>query len=73
MITYGYQVAFTRSPGDRVIYEGTGFPSREAMREERTALLREICWKPPKWWQWWRWGDTRVIAGYANSAEPPHS
>lgn len=21
---------------------------------------RQSGWTPPRWWQWWRWRDTRV-------------
>jgi hypothetical protein len=32
-------------------------------REARKSALRSAIksgWTPPRWWQWWRWGDTRV-------------
>ena len=32
----------------------TNCPSR---READAEALR-MGWKPPRWWQWWRWSDT---------------
>ncbi len=25
------------------------------------AFAKELGWTPPKWWQFWRWSDTRPI------------
>jgi hypothetical protein len=39
-----------------------GFPTRgemEAARAEEFNRIREMGWTPPRWWQFWRGGDTR--------------
>lgn len=38
----------------------------KAMMLALAASIRD-GWTPPKWWQWWRWGDTRLPEWWDNS------
>ena len=36
----------------------TGYhPSRRAATVSALRGARLCCWTPPRWYQWWRWGD----------------
>lgn len=59
-MSFGYQVVWNRNPGERAVYEESGFETRDEMYAARDELLREIGWTPPRWWQYWRWDDTRL-------------
>ena len=37
---------------------GTDLGLQEAINGA-LALAREHGWTPPRWWQFWRWGDSR--------------
>lgn len=63
MIGYSYTLVWTLPNGDRTIVESRRFDTREAMEEDRNWYLirwKERGWTPPKWWQWWRKGDSHA-------------
>ena len=59
MLKYGYRVIWTHRKEGRFSYSITNCDSREDARHEALVRMEELGWTPPKWWQWWRWGDTK--------------
>ena len=48
------------------LYEETGFngsrgvlflTTEDCTKAEADAKALRMGWKPPRWWQWWRWND----------------
>jgi hypothetical protein len=59
--TYGYILVYTRRPCDPPsTYNMGGYASQSEMELARQGLMEMIGWTPPKWWQWWRWNDSRI-------------
>ena len=40
--------------------------SYDAALEGVWRIARGMGWTPPKWWQWWRWRDSRPPQGGAS-------
>lgn len=60
MISYGQSVTWTDFNGNITRIEISG---RSSMREAKRDALEHAkgCgWTPPRWWQWWRWNDTKA-------------
>lgn len=59
MASYGYQVTWRE---DRSTIETVGVsdaPSLEEARAEAITLAVVYGYRPPRWWEWWRWGEVR--------------
>jgi hypothetical protein len=58
-IKYGQEITWTSITGDkaRVSVDGGDLP--EEAVAEAIKLAKRYGWTPPKWWQFWRWSDTR--------------
>jgi hypothetical protein len=56
---HGYTVVWTRFGEGRSTFHACGFSTPEEADKSRAESLRGYGWEPPKWWQWWRWDDTR--------------
>lgn len=54
---HGYTVVYD---GGNARVHACGFDTREEMERERADCLKQVGWTPPRWWQWWRWNDTRL-------------
>lgn len=54
---YGQIINWRERGGTRrgVSYQDFDTPE-EAFREAMEAAVA-YGWTPPRWWQWWRWGD----------------
>jgi hypothetical protein len=51
--------------GSRTTTEsGYYFSVRQARKNALRSAIR-MGWKPPKWWQWWRWGEQRVSLDFS--------
>lgn len=57
---WGFKVSWSGGDGSRTTIAGEGYTSREEMERARDAALAELEWTPPRWWQFWRWNDTRL-------------
>ena len=56
-MTYGYKIVWhTRDTTSLVTVEG--HKSERAARLACLRAARRFGWTKPKWWQWWRRGDT---------------
>lgn len=58
VIIYGQTIRWTSFDGSRQSVEVTGY-DLYAVKEATERLAREAGWLPARWWQFWRWGDTR--------------
>lgn len=47
------------SPGHRLAFESKYYPSLEESEEAAINALRSMGYTPPRWWQWWRWGENK--------------
>lgn len=58
-MTFGQQIIWTRRDGTRKVYSVTGRDSWENAQLAVFELARQDGWTYPRWWQYWRWFDTR--------------
>lgn len=60
-VMYGFTIESTDSNGSKSRWHVNGHLAPDTAREECLRLAREDGWTMPKWWQWWRWSDTRPL------------
>lgn len=58
-VTYGATIRWSDSYGRNEVTVSKCSSREEAWRETE-ACARRSGWTPPRWWQWWRWSDTRI-------------
>jgi hypothetical protein len=58
-VTYGVTIRWTDRNGQQSCGVD-GCETREEAWEQAEGFARRGGWTPPKWWQWWRWHDTRL-------------
>lgn len=56
---YGITITWTKFDGRRK-FVSSNFPDCEQAWMAAIDLARFDGWYPPKWWEIWRWGDTRL-------------
>jgi hypothetical protein len=56
MVTHGQEIIWSHF-GSRESVTVGGCDTREEAMREALKLAKESGWTPPRWWQWWRWGD----------------
>lgn len=56
---YGITITWTTLGGQRK-FKSLNFPDYEEAWRVALDLARADGWYPPKWWQIWRWRDTRL-------------
>lgn len=55
----GCTIRWTDFNGNRYSHQVDGyFTPREARKASLRGAIRQ-GWTYPRWWQWWRWDDTR--------------
>ncbi|MDE2096884.1 MAG: hypothetical protein KGL39_06515 [Patescibacteria group bacterium] len=59
-MTYGQTIMWTDFRGDVTTITYSGFPTIEEARKCVIESAARQGWTPPKWWQYWRWNDTRL-------------
>lgn len=57
---YGFVITWTDYGGNETTAEVGGRETLEDAINDCRESAEHFGWTPPKWWQWWRWGDTRV-------------
>jgi hypothetical protein len=60
MTTYGYSIEWTTWNGRQRVTVTECSTPQEAYRETLDLAIRS-GWTPPRWWQFWRWSDQRVV------------
>lgn len=60
MVTYGQSIVWTSFGGDRSCINVDGCLTPEEARRDAINSAKRLGWTPPRWWQWWRWDDTRI-------------
>ncbi len=60
MISYGFVISWSDFDGSRhsISVDQCGNPAKAFARALSHAI--KMGWTPPKWYQWWRWGETRL-------------
>jgi len=58
-ILYDYRITYTTFEGCAGHVEANGQPTLEEAKKRAIKIAIDTGWTPPKWWQWWRWNDTR--------------
>lgn len=59
-MTYGQTIKWTQWDGTKHAFTVSECESWEEARAIVVEWATERGWTPPKWWQFWRWGDTRL-------------
>lgn len=57
--TYNYQIIATDSSGRKTDWRVSGFETPEKAQLACIKFARDTGWSFPKWWQFWRWADTK--------------
>lgn len=60
-MSHGISITQTSLDGTVQTWSVDGQPTREEAQRICIEAAIEGGWTPPRWWQWWRWGDTRII------------
>jgi hypothetical protein len=60
MITYGQSIEWTSFDGSKTKITIDGCETADRARNEAVRFAKEQGWTPPRWWQFWRWNDTRI-------------
>lgn len=59
-MSHSARIHWTQSSGDRIVLTVADCMTRDDAQREVTDWARSAGWTPPRWWQFWRWGDTRL-------------
>lgn len=57
MVGHGYYIQWNNGR-DSIMVSGCETP--EEAYEKAIAFATQSGWTPPKWWQFWRWNDSRA-------------
>jgi hypothetical protein len=60
-VTFEQRIIWTRRDGTRKVYTATRRGSFETAQLAVFELARHDGWTYPRWWQYWRWFDTRPL------------
>lgn len=58
-MTYGQNITYTDFWGNKTTFGVDGCDTPEEAIAQALELARDDGWTAPKWWQWWRWEDTK--------------
>lgn len=58
---YGQKIVWHEFPNCRLMVHVSG-TNMDHVRAEAIRAAKKMGWTPPKWWQFWRWSDTRIEA-----------
>ncbi len=58
-VGYGWHIKWTKLDGSIERFSVEGAPSLEEAQRQVEEWATRNGWTPPKWWQWWRWRDTK--------------
>lgn len=60
MITYGQTIKWTQLDGSTTTVTVDDCETAKRAQDEAIRFAIECGWTPPRWWQFWRWNDTRI-------------
>jgi hypothetical protein len=58
---YGQSIVWTKGGGVTYTFTVSGCESHEQAIMEAIGTARRQGWTYPRWWEFWRWGDTRPL------------
>lgn len=58
-VIYGFAISWTDLNGGKRSIKTTGFYTARDARRSVVRAARRSGWTYPRWWQFWRWDDTR--------------
>lgn len=58
-IGWDYSVRWRTLSGEKRVVYVSGRATRMQAKAEAINLARSLGWTPRRWWQFWRWGDSR--------------
>lgn len=58
-VDYDYEIVMTRIDGGMTKWGVEKCATPEDAKRECIAFAERNGWTRPKWWQFWRWQDTR--------------
>lgn len=59
-MTYGQTIVWSHWDGTQTRISVDDCATPEFAIERAMFAARIHGWTPPRWWQWWRWNDTRL-------------
>ena len=57
-LKYGFHISYTNFNGCKGSFSVTECDSMIEAVNKTIDFAKQCGWTPPKWWQWWRWGDS---------------
>lgn len=60
-MTHGFEVIRTGANGQKDSYGVKGYATRKQARDAAYSFAMRSGWTEPRWWMWWRWGDTPAL------------
>lgn len=72
MATYGKSIKWQEKwIGPIMTVTADNCDTMEEAERQAISLALERGWTPPKWWQFWRWGEPEVDLRLLNPPEKP--
>jgi hypothetical protein len=59
MIKYGQSITYTRADGSIETITADDCDSPDEAKDAAIQFAATQGWTNPRWWQFWRWGDTQ--------------
>ena len=59
-MSYGQTIKWTEFWGDKYTASRTGHETLEIAQKLVLEDAKKLGWTPRRWWQCWRWHDTKV-------------
>ena len=56
-IRFGSTVMWTDRSGACTVVTVSDCETLDEARRSAMHSAKSLGWTPPRWWQWWRWGD----------------
>lgn len=66
-MTYGFDFTWHPTRGGLICIWGGGFKSEYERDANFQLALRKAGYYPPRWWQYWRWGEKTPSAWIRHS------
>lgn len=60
MIQYGQTIVQTKFDGTVSSWTLNDCNTFDEAQKKCIEWAKKSGWTPPKWWQWWRWKDTKI-------------
>jgi len=69
-VTFGQQISWTGRDRSKSAVTVKDYPTHQEALDAALKSAMAFGWTPPRWWQWWRWGDQDYTSRQNPTLEP---